>query len=338
MVTGVGGASVGLEIFKALSLANRYNLIGADSNRLSYGLFLPGFSKTLLLPKAVDDRYLPELLSTCKKYGVRAIAPGSEAELGKISVNRDLFQDAGILLMMNARDVVQLCTNKSDLFKFLSAKNFKVPDTVLVTNPDRISDFHSYPCVVKPALDSGGSRFAFIAEDEEETKFLVDYLFNRGCATILQEYIAAEKSEFTVGVLSSPSGEILGSIALKRQLTSRLSYQVKYSTRVISSGISQGHIDSYRAICEHSERIAREIGSRWAINIQGRVNDGVFMPFEINPRHSGTTYLRALAGFNEPDILLQYCLHKRGFKKKIKPGYYLRSLAEIYVPKPKVKG
>jgi carbamoyl-phosphate synthase large subunit len=29
------------------------------------------------------------------------------------------------------------------------------------------------------------------------------------------------------------------------------------------------------------------------------------IPFEINPRFSGTTSLRALAGYNEPDVLVR---------------------------------
>ena len=187
-------------------------------------------------------------------------------------------------------------------------------------------------------MDSGGSRFTFLAEDEKEARFFVKYVADRGSAVVLQEYIKAEVGEFTVGVLSDPSGDVLGSIALKRQLDNRLSYQMKYDDRVISSGISQGYIDSFDQIRKQCEKLAKLIGSRWSLNIQGRVIDDTFIPFEINPRHSGTTYLRALAGFNEPDILLQYCLHNRlVVPKVIRPGYYLRSLSEMRLPIRKMK-
>lgn len=74
------------------------------------------------------------------------------------------------------------------------------------------------------------------------------------------------------------------------------------------------------------------------INIQGRVRSGVLMPFEINPRFSASTYLRALAGFNEIDMLLGYLITgELPSPISIKPGWYLRSLTEDYVTKEAVK-
>src|SRR5690606_33397281 len=100
----------------------------------------------------------------------------------------------------------------------------------------------------------------------------------------------------------------------------------------ISSGYSQGYISEFPELCDQAEKIARLIQSRGPINIQGRVRNGVLLPFEINPRFSASTYLRALAGFNEIDILLSYLisgtLHR---SKTIKSGWYLRSLTENYI-------
>jgi carbamoyl-phosphate synthase large subunit len=120
---------------------------------------------------------------------------------------------------------------------------------------------------------------------------------------------------------------------LKRLLEHKLSYSLRYGDRVISSGWSQGLIDDFSQVKKQAEDIAQVLNSRWALNIQGRVDSqGIFYPFEINPRHSGTTYLRALAGFNEPHILIQQCL--RGYSVPLQPlrkGYYLRSFTEKYV-------
>ena len=80
------------------------------------------------------------------------------------------------------------------------------------------------------------------------------------------------------------------------------------------------------------------IQSRGPINIQGRVRDGVLMPFEINPRFSASAYLRALAGFNEIDILLSYLISgELSVSKSVKHGWYLRSLTETFVAKELVK-
>ena len=62
------------------------------------------------------------------------------------------------------------------------------------------------------------------------------------------------------------------------------------------------------------------------------MRDGVLIPFEINPRFSASTYLRAMAGFNEVQMLLDY--YDTGLipkQPKIKCGWYLRSFTEMYI-------
>ena len=95
----------------------------------------------------------------------------------------------------------------------------------------------------------------------------------------MQEYIDSTE-EFTVGVMSSPEGNILSSIALRRNLNSKLSRSLSYDTRVISSGWSQGRIEPFPFICKQAEQIAFALGSTWALNIQGRVKNERFIPFE----------------------------------------------------------
>ena len=87
-------------------------------------------------------------------------------------------------------------------------------------------------------------------------------------------------------------------------------------------------------IRRQAEKIASLLDSRGPLNIQGRVRNGVLLPFEINPRFSASTHLRTLAGFNEIDIYLQALVNKKQPGKfTIRPGYYLRSLTEVVVEK-----
>jgi carbamoyl-phosphate synthase large subunit len=216
----------------------------------------------------------------------------------------------------------------------MEEKGIRVPQTKQLSSEEDVAGFNNYPCVIKPATSSGASNLVFVAENEEESAFFAGYLLRRGLKPLLQEYIDSHE-EYTIGVLSMPSGEIVGSIALKRFLEHKLSTMSRYDDRVISSGWSQGLIEDFSEVRQQAEKIARMIGSTWALNIQGRQDrHGAFYPFEINPRHSGTTYLRALAGFNEPHILLQRCLKKKMPRPQtLRHGYYLRSFEEKYVPK-----
>jgi carbamoyl-phosphate synthase large subunit len=72
--------------------------------------------------------------------------------------------------------------------------------------------------------------------------------------------------------------------------------------------------------------------------VQCRLVDGEVYVFEINPRFSGTTSLRAMVGYNEPDILLK--LHLRGERTEPRfeygKGWIIRSLNETMLTDAKV--
>jgi carbamoyl-phosphate synthase large subunit len=338
LIAGIGGPGLGLEIFKSLQYAGGYHLIGTDVSETAYGLYEEGFDRTYLLQRTEETEYALQLLHICLKEKVDAIAPGAGEIHSILSNNRQMFEREGLFLMLNSEKVFNLCSDKTKTLKFLKDKGIPVPEIVDIASEEDVKGFGKFPCVVKPAALTGGGNLVFIAENEEEAGFFVRYLMRRGFIASLQEYINSLE-EYTVGVVSAPSGEILGSIALKRSLEQRLSYISRYGDRIITSGWSQGLIDDFPEIRQQAEHIVEVLDSRWAINIQGRLdNHGVFYPFEINPRQSNTTYLRTLAGFNEPHILLQRCLRQRLVAPQpLIKGYYIRNFVEKYIPKEEVK-
>jgi carbamoyl-phosphate synthase large subunit len=338
LIPGVGAGSLGLEIFKALRYAGGYRIIGTDISETAYGLYREGFDNTYLLRRSASKDYADQLLEIALREKIDAIAPGAEEVHRILAENRGLFEKHGILVMLNTPEVIRLCADKNRTLALLKAHDIAIPDTRDVVSEEDVKGFGSFPCVVKPNSMSGGSNLVFIAEDEEEAVLFVTYLKKRGYDSTLQEYMTSER-EYTVGVLSSPDGTILGSIAVERILDNKLSYKLRYRDRVISSGWSQGRIDEFTEIRVQAERIAKAMDSRWAINIQGRLNkNGVFCPFEVNPRHSGTTFLRTMAGFNEPHLMLQYHFNKTPPPAHtLKTGYYFRSFIEKFVPAEEIK-
>jgi carbamoyl-phosphate synthase large subunit len=125
---------------------------------------------------------------------------------------------------------------------------------------------------------------------------------------------------------------------MKRMLEAKLSVAYRARGGIISSGYSQGRIEAYESICRQAEAIASVLQSKGPLNVQGRVRQGILVPFEINPRFSASTYLRALAGFNEVDIYVKTLLgFPRPERPEIRPGLYLRSLTETQVPLEQVR-
>jgi carbamoyl-phosphate synthase large subunit len=221
---------------------------------------------------------------------------------------------------------------------------------LLVHTEKEIPQEFPLPAVIKPAVGGGGSNNTFIVQDKDELEFACLYLVRQGKVVLLQEYVGTPDDEYTVGVLSTLEGEPIGSLALHRHILTGLSNRIKIPNRTgreelspvlaISSGVSQGVIDDFPEVRQECEAIAKALNSKGPINIQCRFVRGKLYPFEINPRFSGTSYMRALVGFNEPDLLIRHHLlgEKISVPVNYKFGQVVRGLVErALIDMPQVK-
>lgn len=343
-MTGVGSGGHGEQILKALTLAgpDKYMLFGADANAGARSKLI--LDQVYELPLANSLGYIDTVLSLAQKLDVDAIFHGSEPELTALSAEKSRFEQAGIFLATNQQDLVKTAMNKDSITKVLEKLGFSVPRSWFIPEGESIEVVDEFPVVVKPHLGGGGSRDVFIAQDFRELEAIAVLLgfFDRRQSLYVQKYVGSSDSEFTVGVLNSPSGNLIGSVAMKRDLTSTLSVRSRVPNRTadiglgdfltISSGVSQGLIDDYPLLRRQCEDIAKSLGSAGPLNIQCRLVGNEVFVFEINPRFSGTTSARALAGFNEPDLFLDSYFYPDNFpdSEGVSAGTLSRSLIEAF--------
>jgi len=290
------------------------------------------------VPPASSESYIPELLKICQKEKIIVLIPGSEPELKKIVEQGQEFEKRGIEVLANNKNVIDICTDKWQTYKFFKSNGFKMPETWIVQDEDLRKISCRYPVIIKPYRGSGSSKNIFLAQNAEEMRFFIGFLKRQGVSIMVQEYLGSAQEEYTVGVLSDKNKKILDSIALKRIIKSNLSksfsvkdYQDK-TEHIVSSGVSQGRIDDYPEIRKNAEKIAKCIGSTGPLNVQCRLVGDSIYTFEINPRFSGTTSIRALCGFNEPDLLIRKYILKQNIKKvNYKKGFILRGLFNYYI-------
>jgi carbamoyl-phosphate synthase large subunit len=83
----------------------------------------------------------------------------------------------------------------------------------------------------------------------------------------------------------------------------------------LSTGLSQGVIVREPMVQDVCERLALALEMKGAANIQCRVDQGKVLVFEVHARFSGTTSIRAQAGFNEPDVLIRNALFGERFER-----------------------
>lgn len=334
MIAGIGGASLGTEVCKSLLLAKKYEIYGCDISNTAYGLYENGFSKTWLVSR---DEYISSVLDVCVKSGVSFLIPGGEQPMKLLGAASSVFEKEGIKLLSNSPEVISKFSDKNETFQFLSEIGIPVPMTVVINSVDDLAMI-GLPCIIKPSTGTGGSVGVFFAVSYDEAMVYADFLRRKGDIPIAQQYIDESEGEFTIGVLSTPSGNIVGSIALRRAFDAKLSVSYRGKNGLISSGYSQGYIDFFPELCFQAEEIAISVNSKGPLNIQGRVHNGILLPFEINPRFSASTYLRAMAGFNEIDQFINcFTTDDTPQCPTIKPGWYLRSLTEQFISQEEMK-
>ena len=169
-----------------------------------------------------------------------------------------------------------------------------------------------------------------IAQSFDELQLFASYLLKIYPEFIAQEYIGTPEHEYTVGVLFDMHGTYINAIALRRSILGGLNCRIKVPnatgnkslgpTLAISSGVSQGEFGSYEDVLQQCVAIAKALKATCSVNLQCRLVEGKVYLFEINPRFSGTTSLRAMVGYNEPDLLIR----KHILNEKVQTGFEYR--------------
>jgi carbamoyl-phosphate synthase large subunit len=342
LVTGVGGGGNGEQLLKCLKLSEQeYFIVGCDMSPSSCGLY--EVDVPYLVPAATAPDYIECLLKIARAHQVQALFPGSEPELKVISAHREQIEAAGIFLPINPARVIEICMDKAKTMAWLTSNGFNCPRTVVVTSLQDLDKVDFCPAVLKPSVGGGGSANTYVAQSDAELRSFGENLLKLYPEFIVQEYVGNPDSEYTVGVLLDMEGNCLNSIAVKKAIMSGLSNRFKALNKsgkaslgthlAISSGVSQGDIGRYPEVTEECERIAVALGCRSAVNIQVRLHEGKMYVFEINPRYSGTSSLRAMVGYNEPDVMIKrHLLHQAIAPRfEYREGRIMRGLVETFI-------
>ncbi|BCS54642.1 ATP-grasp domain-containing protein [Geobacter sp. SVR] len=332
LVTGIGGGGVGEQVLKALRLAKNpdYTIIGTDITEYSAGhRFVDIFCK---VPSVSDPSYREVFFSLVNKYKIDFVFHGSEPELQFLSQNRQALREEGVYCYINSADLISLCSNKVETYEKLQSFGFNVPRFMKIDRLRDLDEIDFYPIVLKPYVGSGGSSNVFIALDRKEARLLGSYMLKSGIRIVAQEYLSTHENEYTIGISSDELGNVLGSIVIKKMIGNAMSTRLKVKSNdslyVISSGFSQGEVCHMADLQKQAENMALALKSKGPLNVQGRVVDGQLMLMEINPRTSGTTSLRAMAGYNEPDMVIKYYANNEKWDTNYEDMVILRGLEE----------
>ncbi|HEY3226048.1 MAG TPA: ATP-grasp domain-containing protein [Planctomycetota bacterium] len=306
LVTGVGGI-VGQGILKCLA-NTPHRVVGADASETAVGLYAA--SKGYLVPAAKDPAYIDRLLEICAAERVRYLFPGLDMELPIFARAADRFRGAGVVPIVSSAAVVDLADDKLETVRFLESHGLPALRTWDLAEwfpPDLC-----FPLVLKPRKGGSRAQGVYTVTNEEELRYRVDRIDRSNY--VIQEHVAGD--EFTCGTINF-DGRCHGVIVMRRTLRDGDTHKAFV--------VREPEIES--CVREAAERL-KPFGP---CNFQLRLRSGRPCIFDINPRCSGTSYCRALAGFNEPRMTLDRLERGADPAFEIRPISVFRYWQEIVV-------
>lgn len=307
LITAVCGDIGGGAVRALRESASR--LIGCDmKDGCPVSPMLDSFFKA---PAASDsNKYMAFIKDVIVDENVDAFLPISEPEIELLNERRNEIEFLGVKLLLNNQLIIENFIDKLKTVHFLNNFGIMTPRTVLLKDYDGSMKF---PVIIKPRRGYGSKRLWKI-EDEEDLAYVRRK--NDGLL-IVQEYIGRVEEEYTTGVFSD--GRKVSSITFRRRLGfGGLSAEAVYTECLFLE--------------ELSEKVALATGLNGSINIQSRrIDENLFVPFEINPRLSSTLPFRKHFGFDDAVWWLNSLFGESySYIKKFKTGKVVRFVSDYY--------
>lgn len=317
VVTGLG-APLGISIFKALRQSRlRPRIVGIDAEPMSVGLFRSDSAHIVPWASRDPEGYLDRLVGVCEQEAVDLVCFGSEIEMEVASSRLEELKHAtGAELVVNRGATLRTFLDKWDSVEALRDRGLPVPESALAHDRDAVEALlgrHGFPVVVKPRR-GGGSKGVLEVRSRRE----LDLVTELRPDAVVQEYLEPASEEYTVGGYRSLRQGYLGQIIMRRELAAGLTYKAEV---VNDDAIA---------------RLARSVFETFDIwgptNLQLRKTAAGPRIFEVNPRFSSTTVMRAHFGFNEAELCLRdVVLGEHLSPPVVRLGYALRYWDEVYV-------
>ena len=302
------GSGIGQSIIRSckLSCLPLYT-IGFGNNPYGFGVYDCDFFE--MVPAIQEDNYISTLIQKCVDNKVDVLIPSHDLELLLFAENHALFLKAGIQTIVSDKELIQIGRNKESIGNYFGpsknnifVKSYKLDE---ILNSDQGYQI-KFPLIAKPR-NGYGSRNIRIIDSIEQIKdlspdFILQELAMPAPSDInYQNYIHAinnssnlQVSEISVQLIANKESHLIGRMASYNKLENGGPTEIL----PIDAPIIWDAIDSITSQLS-------ELGLKGPLNIQGRITQQGFKIFEMNPRFTLMTSLRALIGFNEVDACIR---------------------------------
>lgn len=311
------GAPLGQSIVKALKISKLPLCIHvADISDFAAGLY-DSDVHPVILPLVKDPNYLGYLTNYVLEHDIKAVFPVIATEHAFFAQHVNHFRKIGVEILSCSSEVYALCNDKYASMVHLRQMGIDAPDTTLCHETEQVEQFlkrNCFPVFVKPR--SGASSADIFKVTNRDQLYGILSAFPRNYF-VVQAFLD-DARDYTAGVYVSRDKSLRAALLIERELKFGLSYR--------------GTIFENQDLSEYCLKVADSISSNFSINVQFKIVDDRPYVYEINPRLSSTTCIRATFGFNEPDMMLHEILGRlEAYKLTKRSGRFTRYWQEHYM-------
>lgn len=167
------------------ALSGKGKVFATDCSSLAPALYEA--DEFFIVPRIDDDGYLEHILKICKDYAIDGVLSLIDPELSLLSKHKDLFLKIGAIPIVPDYEVVEMCFDKYEMYKFLKKNNLPTVRSYIDTSEffeDINRGLISYPVFVKPVRGSASININKVDNDND-----IKSLFDHHDNLMIQEYM-----------------------------------------------------------------------------------------------------------------------------------------------------
>ncbi len=301
------GSGVGQSVINSLKHSRLpFRTIGLGTNPFAFGAYdcdAYDYTKTIYDPEFIDD-----LIRVCKKHQVDLIVPGLDDEALMYAQNQDKFEAAGIKTICSGVDLIEICRDKEKMSNVLNpiadvfVKSFSFSNYKEAFDADILK----LPFIAKPRGGFASKGVEIINAEADFSRINEGHIIQELAIPSsadpnhdffvkqLAKNINPQVSEVSIQLVYDPQGNLMGKMASYNKLNNGVPIE-----------ILPFEDDYIWEIVDKLTPTLLALGLKGPLNIQGRLTDTGLKIFEMNPRFTGITGLRALMGFNEVEACVK---------------------------------
>ncbi len=273
----------------AEGLKIRCTTVGTDANPYSPGLYV--CHKGAVTKPISHKANIAETLAVVKKHKIDLVIPTIDPELMHLARHREQFEALGARVLVSSLDVLEICQDKRNTYRFLVDHGFQTPSTAELSKVRTVA--LKFPVFLKP-YDGSASKGSAVVRNREEFR----YMSRRIPHCIVQELI--EGQEYTCDVYVDLNMQVRTVVPRKRM-------------EIRGGEVSKGQTVKIPRLMDACRRLVETLkAGPGVITIQCFLTkDNCIKFIEINPRFGGGAPLSIQAGADFPRWILSEMIGKR---------------------------